>query len=130
MPDNADTIARALFEEYFFAWNNADNPGIRKVTNFPFVALRPGGGVIVNAQPDDFLVDFPQMTRQEGWHHSKLVSVEVLNADAPDKILCLVSYTRHKQNGGRYMTGRTFYLLSKVHERWGIQVRWTMSQTA
>ncbi len=128
MPQNAETIARALFENYFKHWNKSDNAGLRTVANFPFVAMRPGGGVQVSATPPDFMMDFVQMNHTEGWHSSSLDKVEVVNAEAPDKIMVLVNYSRYKADGKKYMLGRTFYLLTNVHDHWGIQIRWVMSQ--
>jgi hypothetical protein len=129
MPEQqALAIARQLFETYFIEWNKANNEGLRKVTNYPFVAMRPNGDVLLAKTPAEFITDFVAMNHMEGWHHSSLDHVEVLNAESPAKILCLVTYSRYKQDGKKYMAGRTFYLLTNLNNHWGIQVRWVMSQ--
>ena len=50
--------AQAALEEYFRAWNDADNEAIVEISNFPRLSLGRNGQVVVRQGPEDIATDF------------------------------------------------------------------------
>ena len=44
--ESPDVAARAALDEYFRAWNAADNEAIAAVSNFPRVSVGPSGQIV------------------------------------------------------------------------------------
>ena len=66
------SAARSALEEYFRAWNAADNVGIAAASNFPRLSLGMNGQVVVREGPDEIATDFDLLRQAEGWDHTTL----------------------------------------------------------
>ena len=122
-----EQIARQVMEDFFRAWNTGEDAELRKVQNFPFVTLAANGRAVIAMKPEEFTQNFPVLRENEGWAKSSLDRIEVLPISAPDKIHIVVTYSRYKADGAKYMTGETFYILTKQNGRWGMQLRSTLA---
>lgn len=123
-----EQTARQVMEEFFRAWNTGDDAELRKVQHFPFVTLGANGRTSIAMKAEDFTQNFPALRQNEGWAKSTLDGIQVLPVAAPDKIHLVVTYSRYKADGTRYMTGETFYILTRQNGRWGMQLRSVLGQ--
>ena len=123
-----EQTARQVMEEFFRAWNTGEDAELRKVQNFPFVTIAGNGRAVIAMKPEEFTQNFPALRQNEGWAKSTLDKIDVLPIAAPDKIHLVVTYSRYKADGSKYMTGETFYILTKQNGRWGMQLRSTLGQ--
>ena len=74
--------ARAALDEYFRAWNAADNDAVAAISNFPRLSLGQNGQVVVRETPEAIATDF-DVLRQSGWDHSNR-----LELGEPEKAQC------------------------------------------
>jgi hypothetical protein len=123
-----EQTARAVMEEFFRAWNTGEDAELRKVQHFPFITLGANGRTSIAMKAEDFTQNFPALRQNEGWAKSTLDGIQVLPVAAPDKIHLVVTYSRYKADGSKYVTGETFYILTKQNGRWGLQLRSVLGQ--
>jgi hypothetical protein len=126
--ETPEQTARRVMEDFFRAWNTGEDAELRKVQNFPFITIGANGRASVAMKAEEFTQNFPALRQNESWARSTLDSVKVLPVEAPDKLHIVVTYSRYKADGSKYMTGETFYILTKQDGRWGMQLRSTLSQ--
>jgi hypothetical protein len=124
---DTDKTARSVMEPFFVAWNKADNVELRKSMNFPFVTLGRNGAAQIAMKAEDFTQDFDALRRNENWASSTLDAIDVTPGSTADKIHIMVTYSRYLKDGKRYMTGRTFYVLTRQNGHWGMQLRSPMA---
>ena len=55
---DAESDAREALEEYFRAWNDADNESIAAISNFPRISLGANGQVVVRDTAAEIEIDF------------------------------------------------------------------------
>jgi len=114
--------ATETIDEFFQAWNKADNDAIRAVVNFPHAFVLPDGEVAVARRPDELYTDFKQMTAREGWRYSRYQDLRIPYADT-EKALAHLTFTRHHEDNSVYRTVPVVWFLTRQNDRWGVQVR-------
>lgn len=120
--ETAETEARAALDEYFLAWNAADNKAIRDISNFPRLSLGANGQVVVRESPDEVDIDFVLLRQAEGWDYTTLDLVEAIHV-APDKVHYKIVSSRRGSNGIAYRTGPALYVFTKQNGHWGLQLQ-------
>lgn len=121
MSPSAEELARLGMIRYIDAFNTADMEQLRQTMHFPLLTLRPSGESMFYPTPEDWRVDFAALREREGWHHSAVAGVRVVNA-APGKIDVLLRAERYRADGTCYLTLGGLYILTRRGDRWGIQV--------
>jgi len=106
----------AAFNE---AGNKRDLEGLRNALNFPYIRIASGNVRIAHTR-EDFTSDAPPQWQAEGWHHSTVDSVEIIQSSA-DKVHAAVVFSRYKADSTRYATYRTLRIITKQNGHWGIQ---------
>lgn len=119
---DAESEARAALDEYFRAWNAADNEAVVDVSNFPRVSFGRNGQVVVREQPSDIEIDFDLLRRSEGWDHTTLDLVEAMQV-SPDKVHFRVVSSRRTADGSAYRTVPALYILTNQDGHWGLQLQ-------
>lgn len=114
--------ARAVLEEYFRAWNDADNSVIAKISNFPRVSLGGNGLVVVRENPEEIAIDFEALRNAEGWDHSTLDLVDAVQASG-EKVHFRVVVSRRRADGMAYRTAPALYIVTKQNGHWGLQLQ-------
>lgn len=104
MSTDADpaAIATAVAEEYVDAFTSRDLQRSRNVLNDPSVRLA-SGRVATWEQPEDYAINWDALTEVEGWHHSTLDSVEVIQAGT-DKVHIAASFSQYDADDAKYAT--------------------------
>lgn len=118
----AESAARGVIDEFFTAWNGADNEAMLKVMNLPHAFILRNGRAAIANSAEKIATDFDAMRRREGWHHTKYHSLEFIHA-APDKVLAKLTFTRHHEDGSIYRTVPVLWIITNQNGHWGIQVR-------
>jgi hypothetical protein len=121
MTDDATSAARKAVEAFFAGFNNRSDDGMRAAMNFPHVRLA-SGRVRTVERAEDFTTPFDRLTEVEGWHHSTLDACEVVHAGA-DKVHFDVTFSRYHDDGTRYATHRSLWVMTKLDGHWGVQAR-------
>ena len=119
--------ARAALEEYFRAWNAADNDAVAAISNFPRLSLGQNGQVVVRASPEEIVTDF-DVLRESGWDHSTLDLAEAVQVSA-DKVHFRVVFTRHTVDGSPYTTAPGLYVVTNQNGHWGLQLQSVLPAT-
>ena len=114
--------AWAVLEEYFRAWNDADNSVIAQISNFPRVSLGSNGLVVVRENPEEIAIDFEALRKAEGWDHSTLDLVDAVQASG-EKVHFRVVVSRRRADGMAYRTVPALYVVTKQNGHWGLQLQ-------
>jgi len=117
-----ETEARAALEEYFRAWNAADNVSIVKISNFPRVSLGGNGQVVVRDGHEEIEIDFELLRQAEEWDHTTLDLVEATQV-SEDKVHFRIVSSRRRADGSPYRTVPALYVLTKQNGHWGLQLQ-------
>ena len=122
-----ETDARVALEEYFLAWNAADNDAVAAISNFPRLTIGQNGLVVVRASAEEIFVDF-EVLRESGWDHSTLDLAEAVHV-SPDKVHFRIVFTRYAADGRPYITTPGLYVMTKQDGHWGLQVQSVLPPT-
>ena len=113
--------ARAALEEYFRAWNAADNDAVAAISNFPRLSLGQNGQVVVRETPEEIATDFDAL-RQSGWDHQTLDLTEAVHVSS-DKVHFRVVFSRYSADGNPYTTEPGLYVITNQNGHWGLQLQ-------
>ena len=113
--------ARAALDEYFRAWNAADNDAVAAISNFPRLSLGQNGQVVVRETPEEITTDFDAL-RQSGWDHSTLDLAEAVHV-SPDKVHFRIVFSRYSADGNPYTTAPGLYVITNQNGHWGLQLQ-------
>ena len=113
--------ARAALDEYFRAWNAADNDAVAAISNFPRLSMGQNGQVVVRETPEAIATDFDAL-RQSGWAHSTLDLAEPVHVSA-DKVHFRIVFSRYGADGTPYTTGPGLYVITNQNGHWGLQLQ-------
>ncbi|MCH7749554.1 MAG: hypothetical protein IH939_15815 [Acidobacteria bacterium] len=116
-----ETEARAALDEYFRAWNAADNAAVAAISNFPRVSLGQNGQVVVRETPEEIATDFDAL-RLSGWDHSRLDLAEAVHVSA-DKVHFRIVFSRYSADGTPYTTAPGLYVITNQNGHWGLQLQ-------
>lgn len=120
-PHDPAAIGRAVAEEYVAAFTERDVERSRAVLNYPSIRLA-SGRVTTWERPEDYDIRWDLLEEREGWHHSTLDSVEVIQAGA-DKVHIAAAFSRYHVDGTRYVTHEALWVITHQDGHWGIQCR-------
>ncbi len=118
----AEAAARAVIDEFFTAWNGANNAAMLKTMNLPHAFIVRNGRAAVAKTPERIATDFEAMRKREDWHHSKYKDLKIIHA-SPDKVLAQLTFTRHHEDDAIYATVPVLWIITKQNDHWGIQLR-------
>lgn len=121
MADPAEAIALAVATEYVDAFTARDMERSRAVLNYPSVRLA-SGRLHTWQHPEEYVIPWDQLAEHEGWHHSTLDAVSVIQA-GPDKVHLAATFSRYHEDGTRYATHEALWVVTLVDGHWGIQFR-------
>lgn len=113
--------ARAAVEAFFAAFNARDDEGMRRAMNFPHVRLA-SGRVRVVERAEDFAAPFERLAEAEGWDHSTLDECDVVH-ESGEKVHFDVTFSRYHEDGTKYATHRSLWVMTNVDGHWGVQGR-------
>ena len=113
--------ARAALDEYFRAWNAADNDAVAAISNFPRLSLGQNGQVVVRETPEEIATNF-DVLRQSGWDHSTLDLAEAVHVSA-DKVHFRIVFSRYSADGSPYTTAPGLYVITNQNGHWGLQLQ-------
>ncbi len=119
--------ARAALEEYFRAWNAADNDAVAAISNFPRLSLGGNGQVVLRGSPEEIVTDF-ELLRQSGWDRSTLDLAEAVQI-SPDKVHFRIVFTRYDVGDSPIMTTPGLYVVTKQDGHWGLQLQSVLPAT-
>ena len=116
-----ETAARAALDEYFQAWNAADNAAVAAISNFPRLSLGQNGQVVVRESPEEIATDFDAL-RQSGWDHQTLDLAEAVHVSS-DKVHFRIVFSRYDADGNPYTTEPGLYVITNQNGHWGLQLQ-------
>jgi len=123
-PKEIESTARKALEAFIAAFNTGDDAKLRTTMQFPFVSFTGGSQVLINTIPEDFSQGFEGLREQEGWDSSSFdYNTLKIFLSSEDKIHLSVDYRRYKENGNRYATGTSLYIVTQKDGSWGLQFR-------
>ena len=125
---DGETEARTALEEYFRAWNAADNDAIATISNFPRLSLGANGQAVVRESPEDIAIDFDLLRQAEGWDHSTLDLMEAVHV-SEDKVHFRIVFSRRLADGSSYRTVPGLYVITRQDGHWGLQLQSVLPAT-
>ena len=127
-PDEAVLIdarqaAIALVDEFFVAFNAADNVALLKVSHVPQIMLSAGQFILAEDIASPIVtMNFERMRERENWHSSELGYFEVVNV-SENQVIVELSFERFNPNAEHYLTGPAVWVLNRREGRWGVEFR-------
>lgn len=127
-PDGAVLIdarqaAIALVDEFFVAFNAADNAALLKVSHVPQIMLSAGQFMLAEDIASPIVtMNFERMRERENWHSSELGYFEVVNV-SENQVIVELSFERFNPNAEHYLTGPAVWVLNRREGRWGVEFR-------
>ena len=127
-PDGAVLIdarqaAIALVDEFFVAFNAADNVALLKVSHVPQIMLSAGQFILAEDIASPIVtMNFERMRERENWHNSELGYFEVVNV-SENQVIVELSFERFNPNAEHYLTGPAVWVLNRREGRWGVEFR-------
>jgi hypothetical protein len=133
-PDEAVLIdarqaAIALVDEFFVAFNAADNAALLKVSHVPQIMLSAGQFILAEDIASPIVtMNFERMRERENWHNSELGYFEVVNV-SENQVIVELSFERFNPNAEHYLTGPAVWVLNRREGSWGVEFRSLMPPT-
>ena len=133
-PDEAVLIdarqaAIALIDEFFVAFNAADNAALLKVSHVPQIMLSAGQFILAEDIASPIVtMNFERMRERENWHNSELGYFEVVNV-SENQVIVELSFERFNPNAEHYLTGPAVWVLNRREGSWGVEFRSLMPPT-
>jgi hypothetical protein len=127
-PDGAVLIdarqaAIALVDEFFVAFNAADNAALLKVSHVPQIMLSAGQFILAEDIASPIVtMNFERMRERENWHNSELGYFEVVNV-SENQVIVELSFERFNPNAEHYLTGPAVWVLNRREGSWGVEFR-------
>ena len=127
-PDEAVLIdarqaAIALIDEFFVAFNAADNAALLKVSHVPQIMLSAGQFILAEDIASPIVtMNFERMRERENWHNSELGYFEVVNV-SENQVIVELSFERFNPNAEHYLTGPAVWVLNRREGSWGVEFR-------
>jgi len=127
-PDGAVLIdarqaAIALVDEFFVAFNAADNAALLKVNHVPQIMLSAGKFILAQDIASPIVtMNFERMRERENWHSSELGDFEVVNV-SENQVIIELRFERFNPNAGHYLTGPAVWVLNRREGSWGVEFR-------
>jgi hypothetical protein len=121
----SETEARKTIENFFKAFNSHDSQAHLQTLHFPHIRINGLGEVWITTQASDFpplSKTLPYLQQKEGWHHSSLDSVEVIQASEV-KVHFKIQFSRYREDGSKYAVHNSLWILTLKEGRWGVQAR-------
>lgn len=119
----SEDAAREVIETYFPLFSRRDATGLLAVVNFPHIRITGSGTLIIPSAKEWTGDPTPLEPR---YHHTKLDCLTFVQSDAA-KVHALVVFSRYDVDGTQYVSYPTMWIITKVDEHWGIQVRSTFA---
>ena len=124
MDNAAAEAAVAAARAFIDAFNAQDHERVANTLNYPHVRLANGRFAHVESA-----ADFAERSRQgearladEGWHHSVIDRIDVLQAGS-DKVHLKMTVSRCSADGSVYNSFETLWIATLQAGHWGIQFR-------
>ncbi len=121
--ERSESEARKTIEAFFPLLNARDAQGALAIVHFPHIRIGSSGTVVI---PSAEAWKGDPVPLETQWHRSALDTVEFVQSDAT-KVHALVVFSRFSADGRRYVSFPTLWIVTKVGDRWGIQVRSTFA---
>ena len=127
-PDGAVLIdarqaAIALVDEFFVAFNAADNAALLKVSHVPQIMLSAGQFMLAEDIASPIVtMNFERMRERENWHSSELGDFEVVNV-SENQVIIELRFERFNPNAEHYLTGPAVWVLNRREGSWGLEFR-------
>ncbi len=120
--DASERAAVGVVEEFFAAFNAADNVRLAELLNYPHVFLLGEGTLRTALTPGDADTDFEALRTTQGWVRSSLHEIDTLSV-APSAVVFRLTFQRHNAAGESYWTTPALWIVTEQDGHWGIQVR-------
>ncbi len=123
--EDANKGALAAMDAFLAAFNARDANAQADTLNYPHVRIASGR---VNYYPDKAafvaasVANVPRLIEAEGWHHSTWDDMQIVQSSA-DKVHIAVVFSRYHENGERYVSHRSLYVVDNVDGHWGVRAR-------
>jgi hypothetical protein len=114
--------ARRVLDEFFVAFNAADNARLQPLSNYPHAFMMADGRVAVAAGPEELVTNFEAMRANEGWAKSTLDSAVVAHATA-EQVHFDIVFSRLHADGKVYRTVPARWVVTNGDGHWGLQFR-------
>lgn len=124
MSSKAESEAIAAARAFIDAFNAQDHEALAATLNYPHIRLA-GGRFATTEASEDFVRRSRQVERAleaEGWHHTRLTSIEAVHS-GDDKVHLALRIERCHADGSVYNTFDTLWVATLQDGHWGIQFR-------
>ena len=120
---DARQAAIALIDEFFVAFNAADNAALLKVNHVPQIMLSAGKFILAQDIASPIVtMNFERMRERENWHSSELGDFEVVNV-SENQVIIELRFERFNPNAEHYLTGPAVWVLNRREGSWGLEFR-------
>jgi len=115
--------AIALVDEFFVAFNAADNAALLKVSHVPQIMLSAGQFIFAEDIASPIVtMNFERLRERENWHSSELGDFKVVNV-SENQVIVELSFKRFNPSAQHYLTGPAVWVLTQREGNWGVEFR-------
>ncbi|NKC14845.1 MAG: hypothetical protein GKR94_22475 [Gammaproteobacteria bacterium] len=122
--DGTQAAAQATVRAYIDGFNRRDAAAMASAFNFPHVRFAKGR-VVTIPDSDAFVAAQARVTRmllEEGWHHTVIEQMNVVQSGA-EKVHVALEFTRRDKGGAVIHRFDTLWIATLLDGKWGIQLR-------
>jgi hypothetical protein len=113
--------ARKILDDFIAALNAGDREAAGNALHYPHIQIEGKQTLIWNSA-EDFRLELDSVAAAEGWHHSTLDSC-IVRQNGADKMHFEVHFSLFSAEGVRCAAYQSFWIVTKIGGRWGIQCR-------
>ena len=122
--------ARRAALDFMTAFNAADTEAATRPLNYPHLFMISGGAIAIAKDSSHRSVrpNFDRMRSSQNWHVSTFDSLEA-SIVTENKVHLDVVFSRWHPDGTRYLTIPALWIVTRVGDHWGVQLRSLMPAT-
>ena len=112
----------ACLDRFMAAVNAHDLVAMEREMHFPHARIALGTIVTYSAPGSNPFDLFERLQREDGWYRSEWLGKNVVQGYG-NKVHVVVRYRRLRRDGSVIGDYDSLYILTRLHDRWGIQAR-------
>ena len=117
----AEAGARKAVDDFFIAFNALDGEAMKNIQHYPHVMIADKK-VFITKEPSDYIDYTKNLPEREGWHHSKVESLEAIHV-SEDKVHFKIEFARYKEDGEKYAHYLGIWIFTREDDHWGLLAR-------
>lgn len=115
--------ALAAVDDFFVAFNAADNSALLNSNHVPQVMMNGGRFIYAKTTNSGIVsMNFQRLRESENWNSSAMTDLQLVNVTA-NQVIIELSFERFNSDEEKYLTVPALWVLAKRNNKWGVEFR-------